>query len=83
MDPQQLQQAIQALEALIASLKKEQPPTLPGSDEINPRSAAEIIEALNEAQSTQIKNNETLQEQLDEILKTEKTRNQQIDNRFS
>lgn len=78
MDPQQLQQAIQALQALIASLKKEQPPPLPGSDEITKRSAAEIIEALNEAQETQIKNNETLQEQLDEILKTEKTRNQQI-----
>jgi hypothetical protein len=78
MDPQQLQQAIQALQSLIASLKKEQPPNLPGSDVFTPLGATEILENLNKAQEKQIENNNSLQEQLDEILKTEKTRSQQI-----
>lgn len=75
MDPQQLQQAIQALQALIASLKKEQPTgTIIGQNE----DYTVYLEDVEASQEKQIENNETLQEQLDEILKTEKTRNQQI-----
>ena len=75
MDPQQLQQAIQALEALIASLKKEQPTgTIIGQNE----DYTVYLEDVEASQKKQIENNETLQDQLDEILKTEKTRNQQI-----